>query len=238
MAYDESYGYYRDTGLAPRFSASWWAARFYAGLLRRQLPPGSRVLDLGCGLGNLLRELEQAFDSWGVDVSWFAVHQARANARRSRLWVGDLASLEALPAASFDAVVAKHVLEHIPDPERAVRAIAGALRPGGVFLMAVPNTRSLLRPLKGDRWIGVKDPTHCSVLPPAYWTGAATRAGLVVRRTFSDGFWDVPYVPLLPARLQLPLFGCLAILQVVAGRPFIPVPLGESFFLIAHRPGR
>ena len=103
-------------------------------------------------------------------------------------------------------------------------------------MMGVPNTKSLLRGLKGDQWIGVKDPTHCSVFPPDYWTAHARDAGLEIIQTFSDGFWDVPYIPVLHSLIQLPVFGCMAIAQVLVGRPFIPVPLGESFIMIARKP--
>jgi SAM-dependent methyltransferase len=233
--YDASYAFYQEVGLAPRFSSGWWAAKFYTRLLRRMLPQGSAVLDFGCGMGNLLREFPPYFDGFGMDISYFGVRAAEENAAGTHVWVGDDKCLAALAPERFDAVVAKHVLEHIPDPARTVAAIARTLRPNGVFMMAVPNTESLLRRLKGPRWIGVKDPTHCSVLPPTYWADACREAGLRVERTFSDGFWDVPYIPWVPPLLQLPLFGCMAIVQVVSGWPFIPVRWGESFMLIARK---
>jgi SAM-dependent methyltransferase len=233
--YGAEYAYYRNTGLAPRFSSAWWSARFYTRLLRRYLD-GGRVLDHGCGMGNTLRVLEESFEAHGVDVSAYAVGEAQRNAPRSMVWAGDLESLGPTADGRYDAVVSKHVLEHMADPRAAVNRMARLLRPGGYLLMGVPNTRSLFRGLKGDQWIGVKDPTHCSVFPPDYWTAAAGDAGLRVLKTFSDGFWDVPYVPLVPPLIQLPIFGCLAILQVVTGRPFIPVPLGESFIMLARKP--
>jgi SAM-dependent methyltransferase len=233
-AYDASYGFYQQVGRAPRWSSAWWAAKFYTRLLHRRQPAG-RVLDFGCGMGNLLRELERLYETWGVDVSWHGVQTARQNAPRSRVWVGDTSSLAVTGSGTFDAVIAKHVLEHVPQPAAAIQALAGALRPGGTFIMAVPNTTSLLRGWKGEQWIGAKDPTHCSLFPPQYWTDAARQAGMTVEQVFSDGFWDVPYVPVVPALLQLPLFGCLAIAQVLVGRPFVPVRLGESFILIARK---
>lgn len=233
--YGKEYAYYQQTGLAPRFSSAWWSARFYVRVLRRHVS-GGRVLDHGCGMGNLLKVLQESYVPFGVDVSRYAVVAARENAPCSRLWVGDVDCLGRVAEGRFSAVVSKHVLEHLPDPALALGVFARVLAPGGVFLMGVPNTRSLLRGLKGARWIGVKDPTHCSVFPPEYWIRHAQDAGLQVLQTFSDGFWDVPYVPIIPRLLQLPVFGCLSILQVILGRPFIPVPLGESFIMLARKP--
>jgi SAM-dependent methyltransferase len=234
--YGADYAYYAATGLAPRFSSAWWSARFYVRVLRRYVRTG-RVLDHGCGMGNVLKVLQAGYEPYGVDVSAFGGAAARRNAPLSRVWVGEVESIGSAGHGRFDAVLSKHVLEHLEDPPAALRTFAALLRTGGVLIMGVPNTKSLLRGLKGEQWIGTKDPTHISVFPPSYWVEHARAAGLEVLKTFSDGFWDVPYVPLVPPLLQLPLFGCLAIAQVLIGHPFVPVPLGESFILIARKPG-
>src|SRR5688572_28723839 len=102
--YGAEYNYYAATGLAPRISSAWWSARFYVRLLGRYIR-GGRVLDHGCGMGNVLKVLERRYEPYGLDVSSFGVAAARQNAPRSRVWVGDLASVGAASHERFSAVL-------------------------------------------------------------------------------------------------------------------------------------
>ena len=229
---DEFYERARDTG--PR-SIAYWSSRFYAELVRRRTPRGARVLEIGCGLGGVLRHLEREYGTHGVDLSSFALGRARSDLARSTLAVAEATELP-FREQTFDAVLAKHVLEHIADPAIALAEIARVLRsPGGLLVYGTPNADNPLRPFKGNDWIGVRDPTHVSVLPPAKWLALTATSGFEIERAFSDGFWDVPYLRGVPALVQLALFAAPAAVQVLAGRPLIPVRYGESLIVIARR---
>jgi SAM-dependent methyltransferase len=69
-----------------------------------------------------------------------------------------VAALGGLPPA--DVVTMWHVLEHIPEPAAVLSAAAGALRPGGVLAVAVPNPVSLQARLLGSRWAHLDAPRH------------------------------------------------------------------------------
>ena len=60
-------------------------------------------------------------------------------------------------------------------------------------------------------------------------------AGMKLRKVFSDGFWDVPYIPIIPAKLQKLFFGSLGGLQAIIGVPFLPMRWGESILVIAQK---
>jgi SAM-dependent methyltransferase len=125
--------------------------------IERHRPPG-RLLDLGCWVGFLLDEArERGWATVGVEPSAFASAFAR---ERLGLDVrpGDLftASLE---PGSFDAVVLGDVIEHLPDPGKALDRIASLTAPGGVLYLALPDAGSRIARLLGARWWSVI-PTH------------------------------------------------------------------------------
>jgi hypothetical protein len=52
---------------------------------------------------------------------------------------------------------------------------------------------------------------------------------------FADGFWDVPYLPVLPKFLQKLFFGSLGGFQAIIGQPFLPMRWGESIIVMAKK---
>ncbi len=117
-----------------------------------------RVLDLGCGSGDLLAALRADKQAGiGMDISRPALRAA------AEVGVpGVVADYRCLPfaGASFDVVMMFHMLEHIPDPDAALRAAAYLLRPEGKLLVQVPNTDSLQFAILGKRWSGLDVPRH------------------------------------------------------------------------------
>jgi hypothetical protein len=103
------------------------------------------------------------------------------------------------------------------------------------LILATPNLDSLLKPWKGSRWIGYLDPTHISLKPPEEWVKLIREAGLSPLEVFADGFWNVPYVPLVPNPLQKLFFGSLGGFQALTGIIFLPVRWGESVIVIARK---
>lgn len=217
-----------------RFTQYWWARRFYARLIARYAKPGGKVLEIGCGLGHVLARLEDRFETYGIDVSSFAIGQAAENAARTDLRVATVEQIASLPGP-FDVIAAFHVVEHLSDPAQAFEVCSRMTRPGGHLIVATPNTEAPFAERKGPRWYANTDPTHISLKPPDEWLELARRAGYSVVKKFGDGLWDVPYLPLVPAKVQLALFGLPGIVQVVTGIPFIPPRLGESLIFVARR---
>ncbi len=219
----------------------WWSVRFYAGLARRLLrrAGGRRLLEVGCAHGYTLARLETEFETWGIDLSDYAIGRARREAPRSRVFVADLLGElpPAVAAGGFDLVLAKYVLEHLPEPGRALRRIADLLAPGGALLYAVPDTTSPGRRLKGDRWYALLDETHVSLLAPGRWLALTRAAGLAVERTFSDGLWDVPYVRFLPRFVQYGIFSLPTAVSVGLVWPILPAGWGENLVVVARKPG-
>jgi ubiquinone/menaquinone biosynthesis C-methylase UbiE len=115
----------------PYFDIVGWVVRL-AGL-----SPGQRVLDTGCGNGEYLRALAQIpVRAAGCDLS---LGMLRPLAHRP-LVNADVAALPVRDGA-VDAVLAVHMLYHVPDRQAAVRELRRVLRPGGVCVAVTNGTR-------------------------------------------------------------------------------------------------
>ncbi len=126
---------------------------FYGNRLRAVLAaldaqPGDEVLDIGCGSGVYARVLTERGAS--VTATEFAptpLALARRNlgalAAQVELRLEDAQALT-LPDESFDRALLTEVIEHVPDPGRAVAEAARVLRPGGVLAVSTPSRFSPL----------------------------------------------------------------------------------------------
>ena len=103
-----------------------------------RLRNGSRVLDLGCGLGDDTFEIAARIGAsgrvTGVDLSTSMIDEARRRAEKRGLpvdfEVGDSQALR-FDSGTFDGVRAERMLMHVPDAERAIAEMARVLAPGG-----------------------------------------------------------------------------------------------------------
>jgi len=217
-----------------KYSMYWWSNRFYAILARRYGRRGARLLEVGSGMGHLVDQLSAAFEAYGMDLNHWAVKQSKA---LSDQVLFQTASAQELPYknGAFNVVIIKHIAEHLPDPAKAIREIGRVTEKNGILILAVPNLDSLLKPWKGDKWIGYQDPTHISLKEPQEWLQIIQNAGYELERVSSDGFWDAPYIRFVPKQVQKLFFGSLGGLQAISGVVFLPMTWGESIIVIARK---
>jgi SAM-dependent methyltransferase len=111
----------------------------YLALALELIPPGSDVLDLGCGAGvPMTAALAEGRTITGVDLSETQLAMARSNVPGGTFLQADMTEL-AFEPASFDAVVAFYSLTHVPRDEQAelLGHVRSWLRPGGLFLASM-----------------------------------------------------------------------------------------------------
>lgn len=116
-----------------------WDAAFYAKFTRTLRPsaPGARVLDVGCGVGQVVATLaREGFDAWGVDVAEANIVRSRQLTDRCRWYDGGRLPF---PDGHFASVGALNVLEHVQEPEAFVAEVVRVTAPGGQIVLSSPN---------------------------------------------------------------------------------------------------
>jgi SAM-dependent methyltransferase len=124
--------------------------------------PDWRALEIGCGMGRLLRPLsERVASAVGVDLSQEMIARARdyCAARPNVELHRTDGGLEFLPDASFDFVYSYIVFQHVPRKayiQRYLREASRVLKPGGILRVQVDGrSRQFFRRWIADSWSGV-----------------------------------------------------------------------------------
>ena len=129
--------------------------RFYMALLDRWVQPGSRIFELGSGLGLFLEKAAAHYKCAACEPNSYGAEMSRARVPNAVVHEG---SFDCIPTEhTLRAVVAWDVLEHIPDLDRALDTIYSRIESGGFLIAVVPVYDTVLGPITQllDR-----DPTH------------------------------------------------------------------------------
>ena len=176
---DEAAAYY----LSPaKLQSDYAPVRFERELrLFRGYCPGGKVLDVGCGSGAFLHQLNQRFPGQyqvlGTDVSGAPLDYAESQG--IPVMRGEF--LDQQFEGRFQAITCWAVLEHLFDPRAFVAKAATLLEKGGVFFALVPNFSSLAIKLIGARYRYVY-PQHLNYFTRQD-TGAIRRTGILGRES-------------------------------------------------------
>jgi SAM-dependent methyltransferase len=135
MSHQETY---RHNEAYAEFLAN-WDANFYAkyAATLRPATPGARVLDVGCGAGQVVGRLTEAgYEAYGVDVSEPNIARAQQFSERCRMYDGRQLPF---PDGWFASVGALNVLEHVEEPEAFIHELVRVTAPDGRVVVSSPN---------------------------------------------------------------------------------------------------
>ena len=106
-------------------------------LFANEVLAGRDVLDVACGSGYGALVLNKAFSYRGLDLDIRAVQEAKREFPEFNYDRGSIYDLP-LPDASVSGATSFETLEHVDQPERAMRELARVLKPGGVLVGSIP----------------------------------------------------------------------------------------------------
>ncbi len=189
---DETRAFYDDVWqkyghLDAKSPAAFHRRRLVVELAQGAAPVGTRLLDVGCGQGELIGELAHAMPGArvdGADVSQQSLDDTRKRSPAADLFLLDLADpafekTNASRLGRYDLVVASEVVEHIPDDARAVKNLRSLLTPGGALVITVPGGKMS----RFDELIG-----HQRHYDPDRLSELLKSAGFEVERVLGWGF--------------------------------------------------
>ncbi|MBE9032835.1 methyltransferase domain-containing protein [filamentous cyanobacterium LEGE 11480] len=161
---DDFYSAFEDEFRGSREAINQRLRKYIPLIADANLPPLSKILDLGCGRGEWLEILNaEGYETIGIDLNDAMLEQCQA-AGLNVVKVDALEYLKALPDNSITAITGFHIVEHLPF-EILVSLMSEAFRvvqPGGFVLFETPNPRNVLV----GSFSFYLDPTHRNPIPP------------------------------------------------------------------------
>jgi SAM-dependent methyltransferase len=119
-------------------------------------PKGLRLLEFGCGHGNLLVEANfRGYEVHGLEVSADAASVANGKLGREVVRVGGL-SESGFVGPSFDVCILADVIEHVRDPRDFIRTVGNVMNDRAVIYIATPSLDSWSARVLGRHWMEYK----------------------------------------------------------------------------------
>lgn len=133
--------------------------------IERRIGHHGKILDVGCSFGFFLDAArQQGWSVEGVDISPYAASYVRSHFNLS---VQNAAVTETeYPSQSFDVITMWEVIEHLPNPIRALQHLSGFLKDNGLIVLGTPNVDSYLAMIQGKRWRNWEPPAHLLYFSP------------------------------------------------------------------------
>lgn len=137
-----------------------WLERLRIGTILSFLEPRAqdRVLEVGCGAGNVLEQVPSR-RLYGIDLSTHLIARSRLRLAHLHPHLAQADGVR-LPFASdlFHKLICSEVLEHVPDPRSIVAEMARVAAPGAILVLSIPNERWINRTKRMTRALRLRSP--------------------------------------------------------------------------------
>jgi 2-polyprenyl-3-methyl-5-hydroxy-6-metoxy-1,4-benzoquinol methylase len=157
---------------------------------RLRLSKESKIVDVGCSRGDWLALIKaKGHTVLGLEADPRAAHAAK---RRGIEISEETAETWKPEAASVDAILAFHLIEHLLAPKAFLKACFRGLKPGGKILIRVPNIGSLQYRMTKGSWKGLEMPRHLVMYRPKPLAQLVQSAGFTVLKSSTWSLRDGP----------------------------------------------
>ena len=153
--------------------------------LAQELAGGGRVLDVGCGDGQLLLDIKMKYpeaELTGIDLEMPPDAMETMAANGISVMIGALEETD-LPTDHFDVIMMNQLIEHLWEPRKALEKAFRALRPGGLLSVETVNTMGYdWKWFNGGAWGGYYFPRHMNFFSSDSLAQFLESVGFVVER--------------------------------------------------------
>jgi SAM-dependent methyltransferase len=154
--------------------------------LKRILPKGSRLWEIGAAYGFFLKEASSWFEAAGCEIS---EHSAGFAREVNKVDVRALDYLTYQPDAPFDAICMWDTIEHLSEPHKFVAKAAQDLKSGGALMLTTGDIGALTARIRGRKWRLLHPPTHLHYFTVQSLSALLERNGFEDIRISHPAFW-------------------------------------------------
>jgi SAM-dependent methyltransferase len=157
------------------------------------------LLDIGSGTGHFAYTMKNAgWNVKGIEINNKARHFSASNFGLEIIAPEEISALE---INSFDCITLWHVLEHFQDPVKYVADIIPLLKPGGICVIALPNSSSYDAKYYRKFWAAFDVPRHLWHFDPSTFARFSEKAGMKIEKLMTLPP-DVFYISLLSEKYK------------------------------------
>lgn len=145
---------------------------------------GRKLLDIGCNYGFTVKAgLDLGLEAFGIDIDGTAVAASQESFGSDKFRVVPVEDY-AREGHQYDMIYTSEVIEHVPDPDGFVEAIAKLLAPGGIAYITTPENGHWRIPADFTQWDAVMPPEHITYFTRKGMKKLLENHGLKVEKFF------------------------------------------------------
>lgn len=141
-----------------------------------------KILDVGCAYGFMLQKFPDSFEKFGIDVSEYAISEAKKILPNASLKVGNAENPLPFPDNFFDIIICNDLIEHLEKPRIALENILRVLKRDGVLYINTPNFNWLRKKLFA--YVDRKE-HHITLLPHMALLNLLTKVGFIIIKHYT-----------------------------------------------------